>query len=125
MTQKFQPEPIVIVAAKRTPMTQLNGAFAQLAAPMLAQYAIKAACAQAGFEAQKIDHIFMGCVLTAGVGQAPARQAALLAGCKSSAPAVTINKVCGSSLQSVIFAVQACQLYRAECVLAGGMENIP
>ena len=94
---------IVIVGAARTPMGAFQGGLARERAPALGAAAISAALEHAGLAADRIDEIFMGCVLPAGLGQAPARQAALEAGLPESVPATTVNKVCGSGMQAVIF----------------------
>src|SRR6476620_7412425 len=113
---------VVIVAAARTPIASFQGALASLTAPQLGAIAIKAALERAGLKPEVVDQVIMGNVLTAGVGQAPARQAALGAGLPQSTPCVTVNKVCGSGRQSVVQAYQAIALGDADVVVAGGQE---
>ena len=115
---------VVIVGAKRTPMGSFGGTLKSLAAPKLGSVAIESALAQAGVDKQAIDEVIMGCVLSAGIGQAPARQAALGAGLPQSVPCTTINKVCGSGLKAAMMGAQAIQLGEADLVVAGGMENM-
>ncbi len=115
---------VVIVAAARTPIASFQGALASLTAPQLGAIAIKAALERAGLKPEVVDQVIMGNVLTAGVGQAPARQAALGAGLPSGVPCVTVNKVCGSGLQSVVQAYQAIALGDADVVIAGGQESM-
>ena len=95
---------IVILDGARTPMGSFCGVFSSVTAVELGSIAIKAAVQKAGIAAEEIDEVYMGCVLQAGLGQAPARQAAIGAGIPNSAGAVTINKVCGSGMQAIIFA---------------------
>ncbi len=113
-----------ILAAARTPIGSLLGSLKDMTAPQLGATAIAACLARAGVAADRIEEVIMGNVLSAGVGQAPARQAALLAEIPSSVSAVTINKVCGSGLQAVMFAAQAAKLGDADLIIAGGMENM-
>src|SRR5689334_143625 len=115
---------VVIVGAARTPIGAFQGALAGLPAPALGAAAIRAALERAGVSGAKVDEVFMGCVLQAGVGQAPARQASLLAGISEGTPATTLNKVCGSGLKAVISGAQAIALGDAEVVVAGGMESM-
>ena len=115
---------VVIVSAARTPIAAFQGALASLTAPQLGAIAIKAALERAGVKPEVVDQVIMGNVLTAGVGQAPARQAALGAGLPQSVPCVTVNKVCGSGLQSVVQAYQAIALGDADVVVAGGQESM-
>src|SRR5688572_1596155 len=93
---------VVIVGAARTPIGAFNGSLASLTAPQLGAIAIKAALERAGVSPEAVNEVIMGCVLQGGVGQAPARQAAVFAGVPHSVPAVTVNKVCGSGLKAVI-----------------------
>src|SRR5688572_23562894 len=93
---------VVIVAAARTPIGAFQGSLASVTAPKLGAVAIKAALERAGVSPDAVDEVYMGCVLQAGVGQAPARQAALGAGLPDDVPCTTINKVCGSGLKSVM-----------------------
>lgn len=115
---------VVIVGAARTAIGAFGGALASVTAPKLGAAAISAALERAKLDPAKVDEVIMGCVLNAGVGQAPARQAALAAGLKEHTPCMTINKVCGSGLKSVMLAAQAIRLGDADVVVAGGMENM-
>jgi acetyl-CoA C-acetyltransferase len=115
---------VVIAGAARTPIGSFLGALADIAAPRLGGVAIRAAIERAGVSADAVNEVLMGCVLPAGVGQAPARQAAALAGLPRSAGAVTVNKVCGSGLKAVWMAAQAVGTGDADIVVAGGMESM-
>ncbi|EPX56716.1 acetyl-CoA acetyltransferase [Cystobacter fuscus DSM 2262] len=115
---------VVIVGAARTPIGTFQGSLAKLTAPQLGAIAIKAALERSGVSPDQVSETIMGCVLQAGVGQAPARQAAIFAGIPESVPAVTLNKVCGSGLKAVIAGAQAIALGDAEVVVAGGMESM-
>ncbi|UDN24756.1 acetyl-CoA C-acyltransferase [Aeromonas veronii] len=115
---------IAIVAAKRTPMGAFQGALAEVAAPELGACAIAAALVQGGLVPEQIDEVFMGNVLSAGVGQAPARQAMLKAGLPESVPATTVNKVCGSGMKAVMLAADSLRLGDNKVVVAGGMESM-
>ncbi|OBR45450.1 MULTISPECIES: acetyl-CoA C-acyltransferase [Aeromonas] len=115
---------IVIVAAKRTPMGAFQGALANLSAPELGACAIAAAMAQAGLKGEQIDEAYLGNVLSAGVGQAPARQAVLKAGLPDSIPCTTVNKVCGSGMKAVMLAADGLRLGDTNVVIAGGMESM-
>lgn len=118
----------VIISAARTPTGKFQGLLKGFTAPELGAIAIKEAVTRAGVAPEKIDEVIMGCVVAAGQGQAPARQAALRAGLPPEVSALTINMVCGSGLRAVALASQAVQLDDAEYVVAGGMEsmsNIP
>ncbi|MEV3840291.1 thiolase family protein [Aeromonas dhakensis] len=115
---------IVIVAAKRTPMGAFQGALANLSAPELGACAITAAMAQAGLKGEQIDEAYLGNVLSAGVGQAPARQAVLKAGLPDSIPCTTVNKVCGSGMKAVMLAADGLRLGDTNVVIAGGMESM-
>ncbi len=117
-------DPIVIAAYARTPMGAFQGALATVKATELGSTAIKAALERAGVQGEQVDKVFMGCVLPAGQGQAPARQAALGAGLPKSAEAVTINKVCGSGMQAAIFAHDMLKAGSADILVAGGMESM-
>ena len=117
-------DPIVIVAAARTPMGAFQGELSPLSAPQLGGAAIRAAVSRAGLGPEAIDEAFMGCVLPAGVGQAPARQAALGAGLGPSVPCTTISKVCGSGMKAVMAAHDLILGGAADCVVAGGMESM-
>src|SRR5262245_30948673 len=115
---------VVIVGAARTPIGAFQGGLASLTAPQLGAVAIKAALERAGVPAAQVNETIMGCVLQAGLGQAPARQAGIGAGIPESVPATTVNKVCGSGLKAVIAGAQAIALGDAEVVVAGGMESM-
>lgn len=115
---------VVIVGAARTAVGAFQGALASLTAPQLGSIVIKAALERAGVKPEVVDQVIMGNVLTAGVGQAPARQAALGAGLPTGVPCVTVNKVCGSGLQAVVQAYQAIALGDADVVVAGGQESM-
>ena len=114
----------VIVSAARTPMGSFNGVFSAVPATKLGSVAIAAALRRARVSPESVDAVYMGCVLSAGLGQAPARQASIGAGIPQSVGAVTVNKVCGSSIQTMIMAAQAIALEEAKIVVAGGMENM-
>jgi acetyl-CoA C-acetyltransferase len=113
-----------IVAAKRTPVGSFQGAFSSIPAPRLGAFAIQAALAEAKVAGADIQECIMGNVLTAGVGQAPARQAALFAGLANSVPCMTINKVCGSGLKAVMLAADNIHLGYTDLAVAGGQENM-
>ena len=115
---------VVIVSAKRTPMGSFMGGLSTIPAPRLGAIAIKGALEAAGLSPDQVDEVYMGNVLQAGVGQAPARQAALFAGIAEDVPCTTINKVCSSGMKSIMLAAQAIALGNAEIVVAGGMENM-
>ncbi len=113
-----------IVAGARTPIGSFRGSLARVAAPELGGYALKSAVERSGLNFDQFDEVIMGNVLQAGVGQAPARQAALKAGFASTIPALTVNKVCGSGLKAVMIADQAIRCGDAQAIAAGGMENM-
>ena len=118
----------VIISAARTPTGKFQGALKGFTAPELGAIAIKEAVKRAGVDPAKVDEVIMGCVVQAGIGQAPARQAALKAGLPPEVSALTVNMVCGSGLRAVALASQSVKLGDAEFVVAGGMEsmsNIP
>jgi acetyl-CoA C-acetyltransferase len=115
---------VVIVAAQRTPIGAFQGAFAPLSSIELGSAAARAVIAKAGIEAREIDQAVMGCVLPAGLGQAPARQAALGAGLPVSVPATTVSKVCGSGLRAIIDAANQIRAGESTTVLAGGFESM-
>lgn len=117
-------DPVVILSARRTPVGAFQGAFASVTAPQLGSVAIKAALADSGLAAAQIDEVIMGCVLSAGIGQAPARQAALGAGIPSSVPATTVNKMCGSAMRAVMLASDQLLAGSAKAVVAGGLESM-
>jgi acetyl-CoA C-acetyltransferase len=113
-----------LIAARRTPIGKLLGGLSGRPAPQLAAAAIQAALIDAAIEPGQVEEVILGNVLSAGVGQAPARQAALAAGIPASVGAVTVNKVCGSGLKAVMLADQAIRAGDAEVIVAGGMENM-
>ena len=115
---------IVIVAAKRTPVGSFQGNLSSVAATKLGSHAIKAVLETSKHNPDKIDEVIMGCVLPAGLGQAPARQATLGAGLPNSVNAMTVNKVCGSGLKSVILAYDSLRLDNTRIIIAGGMESM-
>ena len=115
---------VVIVSAKRTPIGRFMGSLSTVPATTLGAVAIKAALAEAGVAPNQVEEVFMGHVLQAGTGQAPARQAALAAGIPDSVPCTAVNKVCASGMKSVMLAAQAIALGDAEVVVAGGMESM-
>jgi acetyl-CoA C-acetyltransferase len=115
---------VVIVSAKRTPIGAFQGALAPVTATQLGSAAVKAAIEASGVKAADIQEVIMGCVLSAGLGQGPARQAALGAGIPISTPAVTINKLCGSGLKSVMLASDQIRVGDIDVALAGGLESM-
>jgi acetyl-CoA C-acetyltransferase len=115
---------VVIASAVRTPIGSLAGTLSSATAPMLGSIVIKEAAARAGLQPAQVDEVIMGNVLAAGVGQAPARQAALAAGLPPSVQCLTINKMCGSGLKSVMLGAQAIAAGDASVVVAGGMESM-
>ena len=117
-------DPIVILSYARTPMGGLQGVFADVSAPELGATAVRAAVERAGVEGGDIDRIYMGCVLPAGLGQAPARQAALKAGLPKSVEATTVSKVCGSGMQAVIMGAESLASGSVDVAIAGGMESM-
>jgi acetyl-CoA C-acetyltransferase len=117
-------DPVVIVAFARTPMGGFQGALSGVKATDLGATAVKAAVERAGVSADKIEQIFMGCVLPAGLGQAPARQAAIGAGLGKHVEATTVNKMCGSGMQAAMMAHDALLAGTADIIVAGGMESM-
>ncbi|MEI8281969.1 MAG: acetyl-CoA C-acetyltransferase [Armatimonadota bacterium] len=115
---------VVIVSAARTPIGSFQGALSDFTAPKLGAIAIKAAVERAGIQPDDVDEVIMGCVLTGGMGQAPARQASIYAGLPNHVPCLTINKVCGSGMKAVMLAAQAIALGDSKIVVAGGMESM-
>ena len=113
----------VIVSALRTPIGKYNKSLKSLSAPQLGSIVIKEALAKAQIDKNLVEEVIMGQVLQAGVGQAPARQAALYAGLSYDVSAVTVNKVCGSGLKAVMFAAQAIKAGDEEIIVAGGQES--
>lgn len=114
----------VIVAAKRTPIGSFQGQLSRLPSPRLAAEVIRALLDQIDLRGNQISEVILGNVLTAGLGQAPARQAAIYGGCDNSVPSLTINKMCGSGLKAVMLADQAIRCEDATIILAGGMESM-
>jgi acetyl-CoA C-acetyltransferase len=117
-------DPVVIVSAARTPMAAFQGDFATVTAPQLGAAAIRAAYERAGLDPAQDDEAVMGCVLPAGLGQAPARQAALGAGLPLSTGSTTVNKMCGSGMRAAMFAHDMLLAGSAEVIVAGGMESM-
>ncbi len=113
-----------IYSAVRTPIGQFNGALSSMAAPDLASAAIKEALRRAGINGDQIGEVLLGNVLSAGIGQAPARQAALKSGLPDNVGATTVNKVCGSGMKAVMMADQSLRLNQAQFIVAGGMESM-
>lgn len=122
--QMADPKDIVIVGAARTATGSFLGGLAAIPAPVLGAAAIKGAVERAGIKPGDVDEVIMGNVVAAGMGQNPARQAALKAGIPDSVGATTINKVCGSGLKAVVFAAQAITAGDYRCIVAGGMESM-
>ncbi|MFO0111081.1 MAG: acetyl-CoA C-acyltransferase [Sphingomonadaceae bacterium] len=119
-----QADPVVILSYARTPMGAMQGALADVSATDLGATAVKAAVERAGVDGADIERIYMGCVLPAGLGQAPARQAAIKAGLPKSVQATSVNKVCGSGMQTVIMGSEALAAGSVDYVIAGGMESM-
>ena len=117
-------DPVVIVSYARTPMGGFQGVLSPLKATDLGAAAVKAAVERAGVSADAVDRIYMGCVLPAGLGQAPARQAAIGAGLGRNTEATTVNKMCGSGMQAAIMAHEALAAGSADIIVAGGMESM-
>jgi acetyl-CoA C-acetyltransferase len=117
-------EPLVILAARRTPIGAFQGALSSVSATQLGTVAAKAALADSGLGPDAIDEVIFGCVLPAGLGQAPARQAAVGAGIALDVPATTINKMCGSGMKAVMMAADQIRAGSADVVLAGGLESM-
>jgi acetyl-CoA C-acetyltransferase len=117
-------DPLVILAARRTPVGAFQGALAGLSGPQLGAAAIKAALEESKVAAGDVDEVMMGCVLSAGLGQAPARQAALGAGLPVSTPATTVNKMCGSAMRTIMMAGDQILAGSARIIVAGGLESM-
>jgi acetyl-CoA C-acetyltransferase len=124
MAQLSASDPIVILSYARTPMGAMQGALADVSATDLGATAIKAAVERAGVAGEDVERVYMGCVLPAGLGQAPARQATIKAGLPKSVQATTVNKVCGSGMQTVIMGAEALAAGSIDMVVAGGMESM-
>src|SRR6202161_3862382 len=120
----MKSDPVVILSARRTPVGAFQGAFATVSAPQLGAVAIKAAVADSGVKASEVDEVILGCVLSAGIGQAPARQAALAAGLPTSTPSTTVNKMCGSAMRAVMQGADQILAGNAQVVVAGGIESM-
>jgi acetyl-CoA C-acetyltransferase len=117
-------DPVVILGSRRTPVGAFQGALSGVTSPQLGAVAIKAALEDSGASASQVDEVIMGCVLPAGLGQAPARQAALAAGLPMSTPCQTINKMCGSAMRTVMSGADQILAGSAQVVVAGGMESM-
>jgi acetyl-CoA C-acetyltransferase len=117
-------DPVVILSARRTPVGAFQGALTAVTAPQLGAAAIKAALSDSGVKASEVDEVIMGCVLSAGLGQAPARQAALGAGLPNSTPSTTVNKMCGSAMRAVMQGADQILAGNAQVVVAGGLESM-
>ncbi|MEA3160635.1 MAG: acetyl-CoA C-acetyltransferase [Gammaproteobacteria bacterium] len=117
-------DPVVILGARRTPVGAFQGALSTVTAPQLGAVAIKAALADSGLAASQVDEVILGCVLSAGIGQAPARQAALGAGLPTSVPSTTVNKMCGSAMRAVMLGADQILAGSAQVVVAGGIESM-
>src|SRR4249920_4062146 len=117
-------DPIVIVSAARTPMGAFQGELKDFSAPQLGAAAIRAAVERAGVKPDQVQEVIMGCVLPAGQGQAPARQAALGGGLALSTGCTTVNKMCGSGMKAAMFAHDALVSQSSEIIVAGGMESM-
>jgi len=124
MTQFAANDPVVILSYARTPMGGMQGALADVSATDLGATAVKAAVERSGVAPESFDRTYMGCVLPAGLGQAPARQASIKAGLPKSVQATTVNKVCGSGMQTVIMGSEALASGTVNYVVAGGMESM-
>ncbi|MDX2157360.1 MAG: acetyl-CoA C-acyltransferase [Hyphomicrobiaceae bacterium] len=117
-------DPVVIVSGARTPMGSFQGALASVTAPELGAVAIKAAVERAGVKPDEVSEVLMGCVLPAGQGQAPARQAARYGGLPDSVPCTTVNKMCGSGMKTVMMAFEALHVRPKDIIVAGGLESM-
>ena len=124
MTQFSASDPVVILSYARTPMGGMQGALADVSATDLGATAVKAAVERSGVPVDSFERTYMGCVLPAGLGQAPARQASIKAGLPKSVQATTVNKVCGSGMQTVIMGAEALASGTVDYVVAGGMESM-
>ena len=117
-------DPVVILSYARTPMGAMQGSLADVSATQLGATAVRGAVERAGIAGDKVERIYMGCVLPAGLGQAPARQAAIFAGLPTSVQATTVNKVCGSGMQALIMGAEALASGTIDMVVSGGMESM-
>ena len=124
MEQQKSTKKVFICSAKRTPMGSFNGSLSSLSAVDLGVAAVKAVIEDAGIDSNAVDEVIFGCVLTSGVGQAPARQIALGAGLSQKTQAMTVNKVCSSGLKAVMLAANEILLGNANAIVAGGTESM-
>lgn len=124
VNQMVQDDDVVIISAKRTPLGAFQGALSYLNAPRLGSIAIQGALQAASLNASDVDEVLMGCVLPAGVGQAPARQAAIGAGLAPSTSCTTVNKVCGSGMKAIMLAQDQIRVDKTRILIAGGMESM-
>lgn len=124
MGNREDKDPIVIVGSARTPIGNLLGDLSSLTAPELGAHAIKEALNRAKVKPEEVEEVIMGCVISAGVGQAPARQAAIFAGIPDTVPCSTVNKVCGSGMQAIMNACGTLALGEKKVIVAGGMESM-
>src|SRR6201996_6122301 len=124
MEYPMNSDPVVILSARRTPVGAFQGALTAVTAPQLGAAAIKAALSDSGVKASEVDEVIMGCVLSAGLGQAPARQAALGAGLPTSTPTTTVNKMCGSAMRAVMQGADQILAGSAQVIVAGGLESM-
>ena len=122
--QFIKMKEVYIISAVRTPIGSFGGALSGISATKLGAVAIKGAVAKAGIDAKEVEQVFMGSVLQANLGQAPARQAALFAGLPNTVPCTTVNKVCASGMKAIMLAAQTIMCGDADVVVAGGMENM-
>jgi acetyl-CoA C-acetyltransferase len=124
LTQLYIMKEVFIVSAVRTPMGSFSGSLSALTAPQLGAAAIKSAMEKAGIDGSQVNEVYMGNVLSAGVGQAPATQAMIFAGLPNTIPSTTVNKVCASGTKAIMLAAQSIMLGQNEVVVAGGMESM-
>jgi acetyl-CoA C-acetyltransferase len=124
MSQSLSSDPVVIASAARTPMGGFQGVLSELTGPELGAIAVRAAVERAGLSPTAVDEVLMGCVLSAGAKQAPARQAALNGGLDEGTPCTTINKMCGSGMKAVMMAHDALMAGNGDVIIAGGMESM-
>ena len=115
---------VYIISAVRTPIGSFGGSLKDISAPRLGAIAIKAAVEKAGIKPENVEEVYMGCVLQANLGQAPARQAAIYAGLSANVCCTTVNKVCASGMKAIMNGAQSILLGDADVVVAGGMENM-
>ena len=115
---------VYIVSMARTPIGSLSGALASVQAPQLGAIAIKAAIERAGIKPEQVQEVYMGNVVSANIGQAPAQQASIYAGIPTTVNCTTVNKVCASGMKSIMLAAESIMLGDNDCVVAGGMESM-